>query len=37
MSDDVEKIIVRALGVVDDSKKEIKKVAFVVRLMSLMI
>ena len=27
MSDDVEKIIDRALGVVDDSKKEIKKVA----------
>ena len=27
MSDDVEKIIDRALGVVDDSKKEIKKAA----------
>lgn len=27
LSDDVEKIIDRALGVVDDSKKEIKKVA----------
>jgi len=26
LSDDVEKIIDRALGVVDDSKKEIKKV-----------
>ena len=30
MSDDVEKIIDRALGVVDNSKKEIKKVAPVV-------